>query len=92
MLCALVLTACGSDFNAPAQVHDYPEAATDRASLYITKCSQCHAAPLPKVHTAIIWPRVVERMQSRMIDKNVPPLSEQELHAILEYLQQNAKQ
>lgn len=90
-VCLISLTACGVD-NSPAQASDYPEYTSERASLYLSKCSLCHAAPLPSSHTAVIWPRVVERMQIRMIDKSIPPLDQQELQIIEGYLQQFAKQ
>jgi len=69
----------------------YPDADGQAAVLYINKCGQCHAAPLPDNHTANIWPAVLERMKMRMISKKVTPLTEEETVIVLEYLQTHAK-
>jgi len=89
MLMGIAVAACGSDQTAPPR--EYPDAGTPQAQLYVAKCSQCHAAPLPGVHTARMWPSVLDRMQVRMQTKHVPPLTREEMSIILGYLQQNAK-
>ncbi|WP_455205549.1 hypothetical protein [Kaarinaea lacus] len=70
---------------------NYPDADSQAAVLYISKCGQCHAAPLPDKHTANIWPAVLERMKLRMISHKVRPLTEEETVIVLEYLQTHAK-
>lgn len=85
-----ILSACGSDRSE--QPRKYPDSDSPQAQLYVEKCSQCHAAPLPNVHSATIWPSVLDRMQLRMKTKYVPPLTRQEMSIILGYLQQHAKQ
>lgn len=86
----IVLAACGQS-NVPAQPIQYPDMGSVRTNVYIAKCSQCHAAPLPTSHRANIWPSVVRRMQMRMVEKSVQPLDPQEQQMVIDYLQQYAK-
>ena len=86
----VVLSACGNERNE--QPRSYPDSDSPQAQLYVEKCSQCHAAPLPSVHSANMWPSVLDRMQLRMKTKHVPPLTRQEMSIILGYLQLHAKQ
>ena len=55
-------------------------------------CTPCHAAPDPQAHKASEWPSVVARMQENMrrLGKTVPSL--QQTGAIVDYLQQFARQ
>ncbi|WP_455210591.1 hypothetical protein [Kaarinaea lacus] len=85
-----VLSACSNDRGG--QPKSYPDSNSPQALLYVDKCGQCHAAPLPSAHSANIWPSVLDRMQVRMKTKHVPPLTRQEMSIILGYLQQHAKQ
>jgi len=85
----VTVAACGND--QTAQPKNYPDKGTPQAQLYMEKCSQCHAAPLPSTHTGRMWPSVLQRMQMRMKTKNVQPLSRKEMSIILGYLQQHAK-
>lgn len=89
IILVVTVSSCGN--NQTGQPKNYPDAGTPQANLYVTKCGQCHAAPLPDAHTATIWPSVLERMQMRMQTKSVPPLSRHEMSIILGYLQQHAK-
>lgn len=77
--------------NGPAEQRHYPEEGTPQATLYVTKCGQCHGAPLPGAHTARVWPSVLDRMQVHIKANNVSPVSREELSIILGYLQQHAK-
>lgn len=54
-------------------------------------CSQCHAPPDPKLHTAKEWPRTVIRMKSNMIAarKHVP--DQETIDTIISYLQKHSK-
>jgi len=89
LLHGMVLSACSS--GQTEQPRNYPDVGSPQAQLYVEKCSQCHAAPLPSAHSAKIWPSVLDRMQVRMKTKHVPPLSREEMSIILGYLQQHAK-
>lgn len=41
----------------------YPDLATPEGQAFELACSQCHATPDPRRHTAKEWPAVVERMR-----------------------------
>ena len=91
-LMALLLSGCTNDQGInQIQLTDYPEHESEEATLYISKCSGCHAAPLPKIHTARQWPGVVQRMEMRMNNKAVKPPSSQETAVIIGYLQKHAR-
>ena len=44
----------------------YADLNSPSGQMFATTCSQCHALPDPKRHTAREWPRVVERMQENL--------------------------
>ena len=93
LLMAGGLFACSQDQKSiPLQLTDYPEYDSEPAKLYISKCSGCHAAPLPSIHSVRHWPGVLQRMQMRMKNKAVQPLNPNELAIVLDYLQQHARQ
>ena len=50
-------------------------------------CSQCHALPDPRLHTAADWPGVVERMRRNMKRMGRPEISDRERDAIVGYLE-----
>jgi cytochrome c5 len=56
-----------------------------------TTCSQCHAIPDPKQHTAQEWPRVVVRMKANMrqAHKHIPDSKTTE--EIVAFLQGHSK-
>jgi len=92
MLASLVLALLVSCSSEHQQVSlSYPDADSDPAILYISKCGECHAAPLTTAHTASMWVSVVDRMQFRMISKKIFPLNEQDKTSILQYLKTHAK-
>lgn len=86
----MTVSACGND--EAAKPRNYPDKDSVQAQLYVDKCGQCHAAPLPNTHTASFWPSVLDRMQVRMTAKHVAPLTREEMSIILGYLQRYAKQ
>jgi hypothetical protein len=49
----------------------HPALATRAGEMFSIACSQCHAAPDPRAHTAREWPRVVDRMQRHMEWANI---------------------
>lgn len=69
----------------------YPDLATPAGRTFRTTCSQCHALPEPRQHTAREWPAVVERMQKNTaaMGKAVPDHSEVE--EITSFLQRHAR-
>jgi len=92
-LILVTVTGCDADFNHSQQIQmsDYPEHETEAAKLYVSKCSGCHAAPLPKIHEADQWPGIVRRMEMRMNNKAVQPPDTEETAIIVGYLQKHAK-
>ena len=91
LLVAVFSVACTEkDASVPLTASDYPENGTEHFQLYLTKCGECHAAPLPKIHTARQWLSVVQRMQFRMTSKAIPPLNKYEMDSIVNYLQKHA--
>jgi len=76
----------------------YPDLAQPEGRAFEIACSQCHAAPDPKMHTSREWPKVVERMQRHMGWANrVVGEPKQRTHpvldtkAILRFLQRHAR-
>ena len=87
----VVLFACSQEQQSkPLKATDYPEHESESAKLYVSKCSGCHAAPLPKIHTKRHWPGVVQRMQMRMKNKAIQPLNSNEIAIVVSYLQKHA--
>lgn len=50
---------------------DHPALKSDAGQKFYLACSQCHAPPDPRRHTAREWPSVVDRMKSHMAWANV---------------------
>jgi hypothetical protein len=87
-----LLSACDSVTESSNELVAYPEAGSPAAQRFQEKCTGCHNAPQPSVHTARMWPSVLQRMQMRMKAKGVQPLNKTELGEILDYLQRHAAQ
>jgi cytochrome c5 len=77
-----------------------PAPQSEGAQLIQRYCSQCHNLPAPGLHTASEWPTVAARMNHRMqmmsgqggmwMMRDIEALSQQELEALIKYLQANA--
>jgi cytochrome c5 len=87
----LLCVACGSGNESSNATIQYPDADSQAARLYVKICGQCHAAPLPTIHDASVWPGVLQRMQMHMVQKSITPPDKNQLGIILTYLQSNAK-
>ena len=72
-------------------VMELPEADTAASKIYIKKCGECHAPPLPTSHTVAEWPSILHRMQYRRIAKGKGALTEPEFKLISEYLSAHAR-
>jgi len=68
-----------------------PDQQSKQAQLYKHYCSQCHALPSPRAHTAQEWPSVVARMKQTMTTQGKMPPDNEQLEEILGYLQRYAK-
>lgn len=73
---------------------DLPNPSSSEAILLATYCGQCHALPMPSMHSGGDWPSVVRRMWLRMdrlpdsLGLSVPHSGERV--ALLGYLEENA--
>ncbi|MHB8535508.1 MAG: c-type cytochrome [Sulfuricaulis sp.] len=74
----------------PMDVAQYPDLNTPAGKTFHAVCTQCHALPDPKQHTANEWPAVVTRMKKNMsiMGKKVPDAAATE--AITGFLQHHA--
>ncbi len=63
-----------------------PESESREAKLYHKRCSGCHRLYAPGVLTAETWSFMVARMQNEFRRRGIPPLTEEEKKAILNYL------
>jgi hypothetical protein len=67
----------------------YPDLDTPAGRLFARTCSQCHALPDPRQHTAGQWPSVVARMELHMRQSNMPLPGEPEIKDIDAFLGQH---
>lgn len=75
----------------PASAETLGPPDTPGLALFQKTCSQCHALPDPKLHTADEWPGVVERMQKNMEIMGKPAITDQERNEIAGYLSQRVR-
>lgn len=59
-------------------------------TLFVQKCSICHATPSPKAHTRAAWQSVVARMVANMSLMDIEPLTSAQADSITAYLRSNA--
>lgn len=76
----------------PIDTAKYADLSTPAGKLFSTTCSQCHALPDPKQHTAQEWPSVVLRMQTNMTAMGKPVPDEAKTKAIIGFLQQHGSE
>jgi hypothetical protein len=73
-----------------------PDATSQGAQLVSRYCTQCHARPSPKLHSASEWKAVISRMEMNMQNfraanwRGVKIPSESEFRSIIDYMQKNA--
>ena len=67
-----------------------PDEGSYAAQLYVKRCGQCHQAYNPSLMTAAMWAVQVDRMQERMKQIGISPLSADERNTIQDYLSSNA--
>lgn len=68
-----------------------PEPDSPGAALFQQTCSQCHALPDPKQHTASEWPAVVERMRKNMEVMGKPVILDKQRNEIVSYLSRHSR-
>jgi Dihaem cytochrome c len=67
-----------------------PEQGSYSQQLYVERCGACHRPYNPGSMTAAMWDIQVEAMRAKMAQAGLPPLSPEQHHAILQYLERNA--
>lgn len=67
-----------------------PEAGSEDASLYQTRCGRCHPAYQPHLLTAEMWKVTIDRMESRNMKRLGIELDPAERERILAYLGRHA--
>ena len=67
-----------------------PERGSPSEQLYVARCGSCHRAFDPSSMTAAMWQIQVGAMRDKIIKAGQPPLTAQEEHQILDYLERNA--
>jgi len=69
----------------------YTDLNAPNGKLFEATCSQCHALPDPRQHTADEWPGVIERMTQNMKAMGKPLPDQATLETVIEFLQTHAK-
>lgn len=69
----------------------YPDLETPAGQAFRATCSQCHALPEPRQHTAREWPAVVERMRKSMVAMGKAVPDRAGLETIISFLQRHAR-
>ncbi|HEY9050202.1 MAG TPA: hypothetical protein VIQ03_01580 [Gammaproteobacteria bacterium] len=77
-------------------ITELPEPQSQGAKLLNRYCTQCHALPNPKLHSAEGWNPTVERMRARMQwmsqnDSGIAVPVENEFETLMIYLRKHAK-
>jgi len=67
----------------------YPDLDSPAGRLFAQTCSQCHALPDPRQHTAAQWPSVVARMELHMKQSDMPLSGRRETKDIDAFLEQH---
>ncbi len=57
---------------------------------YAQQCGQCHAPYYPGSMTADMWRVQVPMMEDKMKQSGLPPMTDSDRNAILDYLARNA--
>jgi len=69
---------------------EYPDSDSEAFNVYARHCSQCHAPPLPSMHTAAIWPNVIVRMQRHRLNRSMAPIPPADVDILRTYLLEHA--
>ncbi len=69
---------------------DLPESESSAALLYTQRCGGCHRLYPPNVMTAATWDAMLQRMQGEMRRRGFPPLDDEEMRVLGDYLHRHA--
>lgn len=78
----LIMAAC--------QPRPLPEADSPAAQVYVQRCGQCHRPYDPRTMTSAMWDTQVTMMEGKIRDAGLPPLTDDQRKAIMDYLTRNA--
>lgn len=67
--------------------YDLPDNPEKGAKLFKEGCSTCHTLPDPSMHSLGVWEYVVSKMQHFQQDMGLPVLTEEEVLALMEYIE-----
>jgi hypothetical protein len=67
-----------------------PEQGTYAERTYVNRCGGCHAPFPPAAMTSAMWQIQVRMMQERIAQAGLPPLTDGQREAILDYLTRHA--
>ncbi len=87
---SVLLSACSLPQPPAVSAVSFPEPESAGAMLLQQHCAHCHGAPTPDTHDASSWPGVVYRMQTRIVTKAYQPMTDEEMEALIAYLQKYA--
>jgi len=82
LLTMLLLTGAGGELS---------EQQVQGKVLFETRCAVCHQLPEPDMLTPGQWKRLLQLMQKRMQQADVPPLDEEEFTQVHDYLSSQLK-
>jgi mono/diheme cytochrome c family protein len=92
LLCGLGLVLAGCSVSGQrAGGFTLPDARSDGARAFASRCGTCHALPHPRRHDYAAWQALVGLMDRRMAERGVAPLTDSERTAILAYLRENCR-
>jgi len=87
----LMMAACLASATPASAATPIPDADSPEAKIYAAKCSACHVLPHPKRLHFEQWRHMLQLMERRMKERNVPLPSETERQAIANYLKTHAR-
>ncbi|MDQ6954798.1 MAG: hypothetical protein Q9M20_05080 [Mariprofundaceae bacterium] len=91
-LLLIVLLACSAcDSKTEQEAALYPRQDSSEFQVFAKQCSSCHRPPMPDVHTAQAWTRVIARMQQHKEQRGLLVMNAIEQQTILDYLQKHAQ-
>lgn len=87
---AVILGYLQAHAQTPQESAPQPDQKDTSFKAYRFFCSQCHALPDPRRHSAAEWPAVVEHMNTYMVTSGRAVPSAGELQAIIGFLQKHS--
>ncbi len=89
LLVIILFTAAGGA--AQAADGELSEQQAQGKALFEARCAVCHQLPEPDMLTPGKWKRLLQLMQKRMQQADMPPLDEEEFAQVHDYLSSQSK-